>query len=157
MLVPQLDNPQHIWLILRLKRFDSFLNNLHRLQEIYIGVTFNLKGRLSKDKNYVNSDICFKMYKNTKYSDMVINIYNVQVTVYKDTQLLSNSLLKSGKTDKFDLYTITIGGLSESDYGNYSCVARNNLGTSFDSLSISGNTENGLEQQWNCYLAKYHK
>jgi len=63
------------------------------------------------------------------------------VTVYKDTQLLSNSLLKSGKTDKFDLYTITIGGLSESDYGNYSCVARNNLGTSFDSLSISGSPD----------------
>ena len=97
MLVPQLHNPQHLWLILRLKRFDSFLNNLHRLQEIYIGVTFNFKGRLSKDKNYVNSDICFKMYKNTKYSDMVINIYNVQVTVYKDTQLLSNSLLNLAK------------------------------------------------------------
>lgn len=60
------------------------------------------------------------------------------VTLYKDSQIMSNSLIKSGRKDKYDIYSITIGGITESDYGNYSCVARNSLGTSTDSLKITG-------------------
>ena len=60
------------------------------------------------------------------------------MSVYKDSGLLSNALVKAGKKDKFDLYTINIGVLSEADYGNYSCVARNNLGTSTDFIIITG-------------------
>ena len=62
--------------------------------------------------------------------------------MYKDSGLLSNSLVKTGKADQYDLYTINIGVLSEADYGNYSCVARNNLGTSTDFIIITG------KQQW---------
>ena len=68
-----------------------------------------------------------------------MTFYYQQVTLYKDSQILSNSLVKSGRKDKYDIYSITIGGITESDYGNYSCVARNSLGTSTDSLKITGN------------------
>ena len=68
-----------------------------------------------------------------------MTLYYQQVTLYKDSQIMSNSLVKSGRKDKYDIYSITIGGITESDYGNYSCVARNSLGTSTDSLKITGN------------------
>ena len=67
-----------------------------------------------------------------------MTFYYQQVTLYKDSQIMSNSLIKSGRKDNYDIYSITIGGITEADYGNYSCVARNSLGTSTDSLKITG-------------------
>ena len=58
--------------------------------------------------------------------------------MYKDSEQLSSSLVRSGSASESDLYTLAIGGLTEADYGNYSCVARNNLGTSTDSVLITG-------------------
>ena len=60
------------------------------------------------------------------------------MSVYKDSEQLSSSLVRSGSASESDLYTLAIGGLTEADYGNYSCVARNNLGTSTDSVLITG-------------------
>ena len=51
------------------------------------------------------------------------------MSVYKDSEQISSSLVRSGSASESDLYTLAIGGLTEADYGNYSCVARNNLGT----------------------------
>ena len=58
--------------------------------------------------------------------------------MYKDSEQVSSGLVRSGSAPQSDLYTLTIGGLEEADYGNYSCVARNNLGTSTDSVMITG-------------------
>ena len=58
--------------------------------------------------------------------------------MYKDTEQVSSRLVRSGSASDSDLYTLTIGGITEADYGNYSCVARNNLGTSTDSVMITG-------------------
>ena len=58
--------------------------------------------------------------------------------MYKDSEQISSSVVRSGSDSEADLYTLTLGGLSEADYGNYSCVARNNLGTSTDSVMITG-------------------
>ena len=58
--------------------------------------------------------------------------------MYKDTEQVSSRLVRAGSASDSDLYTLTIGGLTEADYGNYSCVARNNLGTSTDSVMITG-------------------
>ena len=58
--------------------------------------------------------------------------------MYKDSEQISSSLVRSGSDSEADLYTLTLGGLTEADYGNYSCVARNNLGTSTDSVMITG-------------------
>ena len=58
--------------------------------------------------------------------------------MYKDSEQVSSGLVRSGSAPESDLYTLTIGGLEEADYGNYSCVARNNLGTSTDSVMITG-------------------
>ena len=58
--------------------------------------------------------------------------------MYKDSEQVSSSLVRSGSDSEADLYTLTLGGLTEADYGNYSCVARNNLGTSTDSVLITG-------------------
>ena len=60
------------------------------------------------------------------------------MSVYKDSEQVSSGLVRSGSAPESDLYTLTIGGLEEADYGNYSCVARNNLGTSTDSVMITG-------------------
>ena len=60
------------------------------------------------------------------------------MSVYKDSEQISSSLVRSGSDSEADLYTLTLGGLTEADYGNYSCVARNNLGTSTDSVMITG-------------------
>ena len=58
--------------------------------------------------------------------------------MYKGSEQVSSGLARSGSAPESDLYTLTIGGLEEADYGNYSCVARNNLGTSTDSVMITG-------------------
>ena len=39
---------------------------------------------------------------------------------------------------KYEDHTLTIPSMSESDYGNYSCVAKNNLGTTTDHIFLSG-------------------
>ena len=58
--------------------------------------------------------------------------------MYKDSEQVSSSLVRSGSDSEADLYTLTLGGLTEADYGNYSCVARNNLGTGTGSVMITG-------------------
>lgn len=63
------------------------------------------------------------------------------VSVYKDSEQVSSSLVRSGSDSEADLYTLTLGGLTEADYGNYSCVARNNLGTGTDSVMITGSPD----------------
>ena len=71
--------------------------------------------------------------------------------MYKDSQQVSSSLVRSGPASDSDLHTLSIGGLTEADYGNYSCVARNSLGTSSDSILITG--EHSLSDQTYHYLS----
>ena len=71
--------------------------------------------------------------------------------MYKDSQQVSSSLVRSGPASDSDLHTLSIGGLTEADYGNYSCVARNSLGTSSDSILITG--ELSLSDQTYHYLS----
>ncbi len=47
--------------------------------------------------------------------------------MYKDSEQVSSGLVRSGSAPESDLYTLTIGGLEEADYGNYSCVAKNEV------------------------------
>ena len=64
--------------------------------------------------------------------------------MYKDSQLVSPSLIKSSARQSEDTYSLTLTSLQESDYGNYSCVARNVLGTTSDSLMVTGSPDQPL-------------
>ena len=64
--------------------------------------------------------------------------------IYKESQLVSPALIKSSVQQSPDTYSLTLTSLSESDYGNYSCVARNLLGTSSDSLMVTGSPDQPL-------------
>ena len=64
--------------------------------------------------------------------------------IYKESQLVSSALIKSSVGQSLDTYSLSLTTLSESDYGNYSCVARNLLGTSSDWLMVTGSPDQPL-------------
>lgn len=61
--------------------------------------------------------------------------------IYKDSQLVSPSLIQSSVQPSLDTYSLALNSLQEADYANYSCVARNVLGTSSDSLMVTGSPD----------------
>merc|ERR1719150_953861 len=63
------------------------------------------------------------------------------VKIYKDSQLVSPSLIQSSVQPSLDTYSLALNSLQEADYANYSCVARNVLGTSSDSLMVTGSPD----------------
>jgi hypothetical protein len=71
----------------------------------------------------------------------LLNSNTAQVFWYKDGIIISQAIIKTRKEGKLEHHYLTISSMSESDYGNYSCLARNKLGTGTDSLFLSG-TEN---------------
>ena len=67
--------------------------------------------------------------------------YDRQVKIYKDSQLVSPSLIQSSVQPALDTYSLALTSLQEADYANYSCLARNVLGTSSDSLMVTGSPD----------------
>ena len=63
----------------------------------------------------------------------------IKVLWYKDGVKISQAIISTKKDGKYEDHSLTILSMSESDYGNYSCLARNNLGTATDYLYLSGN------------------
>ena len=61
--------------------------------------------------------------------------------IYKDSQLVSPSLIQSSVQPALDTYSLALTSLQEADYANYSCVARNVLGTGADSLMVTGSPD----------------
>ena len=61
--------------------------------------------------------------------------------MYKDSQLVSPSLIQSSVEPTLDTYSLALTSLQEADYANYSCVARNVLGTGSDSLMVTGSPD----------------
>ena len=68
----------------------------------------------------------------------LIIIATVQVLWYKDGLIMAQAITKSRKDGVVEHHSLTIPSMGEPDYGNYSCLARNNLGTATDSLFLSG-------------------
>ena len=64
--------------------------------------------------------------------------------IYKDSQLVSPSLIQSSVQPSLDTYSLALNSLQEADYANYSCVARNALGSSSDSLMVTGSPDQPL-------------
>jgi len=60
---------------------------------------------------------------------------------YKDGLIISNEMRKSTKEEELFHHSLILPSMMESDYGNYSCLAKNNLGTSSDYISISGSPD----------------
>ena len=67
--------------------------------------------------------------------------YDGQVKIYKDSQLVSPSLIQSSVQPSLDTYSLALTTLQEEDYANYSCVARNVLGTSSASIMVTGSPD----------------
>ena len=63
------------------------------------------------------------------------------MNIYKNSQLVSPSLIQSSVQPSLDTYSLALTTLQESDYANYSCLARNVLGTSSDSLMVTGSPD----------------
>ena len=61
-----------------------------------------------------------------------------QVLWYKDGMIISQAIFKTKKEGKLEHHSLTIPSMSESDYGNYSCLAKNKLGPATDSIFLSG-------------------
>jgi hypothetical protein len=61
-----------------------------------------------------------------------------KVLWYKDGLIMAQAITKSRKDGVVEHHSLTIPSMGEPDYGNYSCLARNNLGTATDSLFLSG-------------------
>jgi len=59
----------------------------------------------------------------------------------KDGFIMSKAILNSKKEGKLEIHSLTIPSMSDSDYGNYSCLAKNNLGTAADSIILSGSPD----------------
>ena len=71
----------------------------------------------------------------------VLLLYYPQVKLYRDSQLISHS---PSTQQTLDTYSLSLPSLTESDYGNYSCVARNVQGSSSDSLMVTGSPDQPL-------------
>ena len=57
---------------------------------------------------------------------------------YKDGSILSQALVKTNR-DRHEIHSsLTLPSMSEQDYGNYSCVAKNNLGVGAEMIQITG-------------------
>jgi len=64
-----------------------------------------------------------------------------KVLWYKDGLIISQAIISIKKEGKFEVHSLTIPSMSESDYGNYSCLAKNILGTTTDYLFFSGSPD----------------
>ena len=62
----------------------------------------------------------------------------LQVLWYKNGVMISQAISSTMKNGKYEDHVLTIPSMSDSDYGNYSCVAKNNLGTATDHIFLSG-------------------
>ena len=67
---------------------------------------------------------------------MILIIY--QVLWYKNGVVIPQAIINSKKNGKYEDHFLTIPYMSESDYGNYSCLAKNNHGTTTDYILLSG-------------------
>ena len=68
----------------------------------------------------------------------LVNSIASQVLWYKDGIIISKINTKTKKEGKMENHSLIIPSISESDYGNYSSLAKNNLGTESAYLFLSG-------------------
>jgi len=66
---------------------------------------------------------------------------SAKVLWYKDNLDIGKPIIKIRKEGKFEHHSLTIPSMGESDYGNYSCLAKNNLGTASDSVLLTGSPD----------------
>jgi hypothetical protein len=63
----------------------------------------------------------------------MVNSVIAQVLLYKDEINISQAIIKTKKEGKLEHHSLTFPSMSESEYGNYSCLETNsNLGTATD-------------------------